>query len=239
MKRLATLLSLALCLTGCGHTALVQAPAPAHGPDLSGLFVQNVAQRLESLPCDPLTHKGASASSKPGDPINMVFVGSANQVRAALAEAGWTPADPITLASSLDIAAAVALHRPYAAAPVSALYAFGRVQDMAYQRNSDDAISRDHCRLWRSPTPDKAGHAVWVVNAAKDADVRVVGGPTHVIAPDVDTERDYVAGTLIATGHVRDDYQIPGLGGAYQGVNGEGDPYHTDGMVRVLDLSGR
>ncbi|HEY9721015.1 MAG TPA: LssY C-terminal domain-containing protein [Oscillatoriaceae cyanobacterium] len=237
MKRLAALLFSILCLAGCGQAGTMQAPPPAHPPDLSGLFVQNVAQRLAALPGDPFTHKSASATSKAGDPINLVFVGSSDQVRSALAQAGWVSADPIDLASSLNIASAVAFHRPYPTAPVSALYEFGRAQDLAYQRNSDDAISRDHCRLWRCPKSDAQGHEVWLVNAAKDADVRVLGGPTHVIAPTLDAERDYLAATLLATGRVSDDYRIAGIGHPYQGLNGEGDPYDTDGMARVLDLS--
>jgi hypothetical protein len=40
--------------------------------------------------------------------------------------AGWYPADPVTLKSSLEIVASVALDRPYNRAPVSPLLYAGR-----------------------------------------------------------------------------------------------------------------
>src|SRR5215469_16101514 len=62
----------------------------------------------------------------PGDPLNVALVGSEREVVAGLLAAGWVPADPTTIRSSLHIAESVVLKRSYATAPVSNLYVWGR-----------------------------------------------------------------------------------------------------------------
>ena len=52
---------------------------------------------------------------------------------------GWFPADPITAESSFLIAYSVLLDRPYAEAPVSDLFVFGRNQDLAFQKPVGEA----------------------------------------------------------------------------------------------------
>lgn len=58
-------------------------------------------------------------SGIPGGPLNVGLVGDKADVIMALAKAGWYPADPIMLKSSLEIASSVVFDRPYAEAPVS------------------------------------------------------------------------------------------------------------------------
>src|SRR5690349_16148031 len=63
----------------------------------------------------------------PGDALNVGLVGERATVIRAMNEAGWFPADPITLKSSVEIVGSVLLDRPYKHAPVSPLYYDGRV----------------------------------------------------------------------------------------------------------------
>src|SRR5437588_5743456 len=63
---------------------------------------------LESAPKTTLTAQGI-----PGDPLNVGLIGTEEELVGALLEAGWDPADPITLRSSLGIARSVLLRRPY------------------------------------------------------------------------------------------------------------------------------
>ena len=67
------------------------------------------------------------------DPVNLVLVGTLDQLRAAFAAIGWVEADKLTLASSWRMAKAFVLNRPYPAAPFSTLYLFGRGQDIGFQ----------------------------------------------------------------------------------------------------------
>jgi LssY C-terminus len=75
----------------------------------------------------------------PGDPLNVALIGSEADIQRAFAAAGWHPADPITLRSSLAIAGSVVLDRPDLEAPMSTLLLFGRHQDLSFERTSAGA----------------------------------------------------------------------------------------------------
>ena len=62
-----------------------------------------------------------TAQGIPGDPMNVGLVGNSGDVVCAMHAAGWYPADPITLKSSIEIVGSVLLDRPYKDAPVSNL----------------------------------------------------------------------------------------------------------------------
>jgi hypothetical protein len=75
-----------------------------------------------------------TAEGIPGDPLNVGLIGSEEEVVQAMMGSGWFPADPITAESSFLIAYSVLLDHPYAEAPVSDLFVFGRKQDLAFQK---------------------------------------------------------------------------------------------------------
>ncbi|HEX9413142.1 MAG TPA: LssY C-terminal domain-containing protein, partial [Ktedonobacterales bacterium] len=138
-----------------------------------------------------ITHTARGAA---GDPLNIILVGSASQIRESFARAGWLIPDPITPQTSARIATASLAHRPYPTAPVSALYVFGRVQDLAFERPTNDVQNRGHIRLWQT-TLRLSGEDVWLGQASYDHGIELSGTsalPTHHISPAVDVERDAV-----------------------------------------------
>lgn len=58
----------------------------------------------------------------PGDPLNVGLVGEHDTIILAMNDAGWFPADPVTVTSSVKIVGSVLLKRPYEHAPVSPLF---------------------------------------------------------------------------------------------------------------------
>jgi hypothetical protein len=62
-------------------------------------------------------------------------------VASAFHAAGWYPADPVTLRTSLEIIGSVLLDRSYKDAPVSPLYFDGRREDLAFEK--PEGISAD------------------------------------------------------------------------------------------------
>ncbi|MGB8710211.1 MAG: LssY C-terminal domain-containing protein, partial [Methyloceanibacter sp.] len=70
----------------------------------------------------------------PGDPINIGLAGDEADLVRGMRAAGWYPANPITVASSMRIAADTVLRRPDDDAPVSNLFLFGRKQDLAFEQ---------------------------------------------------------------------------------------------------------
>lgn len=175
----------------------------------------------------------------PGDPLNVALVGSAAEVRAAFAAAGWREPQPIDLRSSLGIAGSVVLDRPDPTAPVSDLFLFGRKQDLAFEQEvGDSARHRNHVRFWRAPEQSD-GRPLWLGGATYDRGVGVshrTGQITHHIGADIDAERDRVMADLARAGWVTARYQVTGIGPTVNGRNGGGDWYFSDGEMDVAVL---
>ncbi|HSB59173.1 MAG TPA: LssY C-terminal domain-containing protein, partial [Methyloceanibacter sp.] len=129
----------------------------------------------------------------PGDPIDVGLVGSESDVVLSMTAAGWYPADPITLASSVRIAADTVLRRPDDDAPVSNLFLFGRKQDLAFEQPlAGGPGKRHHVRFWLWDQLYE-GRQGWFGAATYDMSVglsHTTGQVTHHIAPDIDAERD-------------------------------------------------
>ena len=182
-----------------------------------------------------------TAAGIPGDPLNVGFTGTQDELVRALMAAGWSPADPITLRTSLGIVTSVLLRRADPTAPVSSLYLLGRKQDLAFEREAGrSARQRHHVRLWKSSERGKAGRPFWIGAATFDVGVGLshdTGQITHHIAPDIDQERDILIAHVRHTGQVLRVYQVTGVGPTLIGRNGSGDWYYTDGELSVAVLA--
>jgi hypothetical protein len=192
-------------------------------------------KRLAGLPMVTRTAQGI-----PGDPINVGLIGDNKDVLCAMQAAGWYPADPVTLRSSIAIIGSVLLKRPYQDAPVSNLYYFGRPEDLAFEKpDGGSADHRHHVRFWKVLDKGAEDRPVWLGDATFDRSVGIsnyTGAVTHHIAADIDAERAVLAGDLEAAGMVTTKYQVTGVGPTVAGHNGGGDLYYTDGEVWILRL---
>lgn len=172
-----------------------------------------------------------------GDAINVAFIGTEEELHRVLAAAGWFAADPITLQTSLRIAADVVLRKPYAHAPVSTLYLWGRKQDAAFEQPvGNSPKQRHHVRFWRSHEVDSNAKPLWLGAATFDVRVelsRTTGGITHKISPDIDKERNKLVSDIIGAGALDGYYWVDQFHQLPEGRNGGGDPYFTDRRLAV------
>jgi hypothetical protein len=177
----------------------------------------------------------------PGDALNVGLEGSQEDVLCSMNAAGWSPADPVTLKSSLKIVSSVLLDRAYAQAPVSDLFYQGRREDLAFEKASGKSPdTRHHVRFWMAVEAGDNGEPVWLGAATFDKGVGIshyTGQITHHVAPDIDAERDLVASDLAAADKVEDIYETSGVGPTLNGRNGGGDPYFTDGEILFSRLA--
>ena len=176
----------------------------------------------------------------PGDPINIGLVGSKDDVLCAMHAAGWFPADPITLRSSLKIIGSVVLDRPYRDAPVSHLYYGGKSEGLAFEKPAGkSADKRHHVRLWQVNESGEEGRPVWLGAVTFDRGVGFSHRDakiTHHIAPDLDAERDLLSDDLKDAKVVESTYEVGGIGPTVNAHNGEGDRYYTDGEIKFSVL---
>jgi len=192
----------------------------------------------------------------PGDPINLLLIGTLEQLRAAFASSGWSEADRLGVASSWRMTRAFVLNSPYPNAPFSTLYLFGRGQDVGFQKCIDNSPrKRHHIRFWAlSPAraeatlgtasfwlntdrPARNAHVLWVGAGTKDTGLsltRLTFQITHATDSDTNAERDYIIAELQKNKVIgdansyRSGQRLPS-----QHVN----HYVTDGEVTVASLA--
>jgi len=207
-----------------------------HSPDLGGLKTA-----LEQLPCCTLSRSG----NNQGDPLNLVLIGHAEDVFHALVQRGWDETETIHVRSLLKSAASFLFGAQYRYSPVSALYLFGRPQDVALQKARSTLHQRNHLRLWLAPLRFD-GLPVWVGQISRDIGVKITRRSptlfTHKIDPDVDEARDYLLQDLAYSQRLARFGYLGGVGANgpdEQRENLTGDPYFTDGRRVVMLITNR
>ena len=154
----------------------------------------------------------------PGDPVNLVLIGTLQQLRAAFAAAGWSGADRLGIASSWRMMQAFVFNSPYPTAPFSTLYLFGRGQDLGFQKAIDNSPrKRHHIRFWalslaraegtvgtasfwlNTDRPPDDARVLWVGAGTKDTGLswtKLTFQVTHATDSDTNAERDYIVAEL-------------------------------------------
>lgn len=211
----------------------------SHVDDFPDLTVDEMRQRLREMPCCTTNADGTAD----GDPLNVVLVGTAGNLLAALSSSGWTFTEAITADSVRRMVGAAIAEKAMLTAPVSSLYAFGRKQGIALQRGRSNISQRNHMRLWLAPFRCE-GQPVWVGQVSRDIGVKLTRKSptltTHVIDPVVDESREYLLHSLLFREAVDRFAFVRGVGEATHEnprTNLTGDPYITDGMRLVVWLS--
>lgn len=203
------------------------------------LRLDQLREELELLPCCATDEDG----KRQGDPLNLVLVGEFKTVLQALVRSGWRLTEPESSTAYWRIFKAFLLGKQYQNAPVSHLYAFGRSQDLAFQKPRHTIKQRNHMRLWLTPCRQE-GVPVWLGQISRDTGVRFTPHTwhlsTHKIAPDVDEARSYLVADLLLSQVLDTIGWVKGVGAVEpqsSRKNLTGDPYHTDGLRVVLVLS--
>ena len=192
----------------------------------------------------------------PGDPVNLVLLGTLAQLRAAFAAAGWVEADRLDLASSWRMARAFVLNSPYPSAPFSTLYLFGRGQDIGFQKAIDNSPrQRHHIRFWamnaeyaedtvgtaafwlNADRPPEDAHVLWIGAGTRDTGLsltRLTLQITHATDADTNAERDYIVAELTNAGAIAD---VTMFRSGQNLAIGRVNHYVTDGDVSVASLA--
>jgi hypothetical protein len=187
-----------------------------------------------------IPRRNSDPNNNPGDMVNVLIVGSEEQMVQTFTTAGWVKVDKSVGNAMMSAVMGTMEKKDYLTMPMSVLYLYHRPQDygFAHAEPVKVAMSRNHLRVWKSPY-EVGGRPLWCVAATHDIgferDQRN-NGLTHKIDPAIDGEREYVNGTLSQTGLViqRDHVTPPDpLTTAKTATGGE---FHSDGRIVVLVL---
>jgi hypothetical protein len=177
---------------------------------------------------------------KPGDMVNILIVGTKDQVVKVFAAAGWVRVDSSVQDAVLSAITDSLEKKDYLTMPMSTLFLFDRPQDygFAHAEPVRVAMSRNHLRVWKSPY-EVAGRLLWCVAATHDIgferDQRN-NGVTHKIDPAIDGEREYVNDTLSSTGLVIQRAHVTPPDPLTEAQTATGGSFHSDGRILVLVL---
>ena len=217
-------------------------------PNVVRMGVKVLHRRL--IPSYTITSDGL-----PGDPVNLVLIGTLQQLRNAFATAGWSTADRLGMASSWRMIRAFLLNSAYPTAPFSTLYLFGRGQDIGFQEPIDNSPrKRHHIRFWalslahseddlsaasfwlNADKPSTDQRVLWVGAGTRDTGfslTRLTFQVTHATDSDTNAERNYIVGELRAK-RVIGDVTLHQSGSPLQ--TGQINHYVTDGEIAFASL---
>jgi hypothetical protein len=180
-------------------------------------------------------------SGNPGDMVNVLIVGTQDQMVQAFTAAGWVHVDKSVGNAVLTAVLDSLEKKDYLTMPMSTLFLFNRPQDygFAHAEPVKVAMSRHHLRVWKSPY-EVDGRPLWCVAATHDIgferDQRN-NGVTHKIDPAVDGEREFVNGTLSGTGLVAQRTHVTPADPLTTAKTATGGEFHSDGRILVLVIN--
>ena len=214
---------------------------PRHAP----VLVPSPAIRLDTLEVSESTLQrfplhSETLTGREMEPVGLIFVGTRQRIREAFASAGWSQADPVNLHTLLHVYSAGLRNRPYPTAPVTPAFLAGRPQDLAFEKAvlAGSIRQRHHIRIWWSGYALAEGAPIWLATASLDDRVEIKRTtllPNHHIAPDIDTERDFIARELAGTGLVSLQTELQAVPPEL-GTNAAGDPFFTYGKAILVAL---
>jgi hypothetical protein len=208
--------------------AAVGGPVETRVPGITSDVLSKIPRRVS----DP--------AKNPGDMVNVLIVGTQDQVVQVFTAGGWVQVDKTVGNTALNAFIGSLEKKDYLTMPMSTLFLFDRPQDygFAHAEPVRVAMSRNHLRVWKSPYIVD-GRPLWCVAATHDIgferDQRN-NGLTHKIDPAIDGEREYVNGTLSGTGLVVQRDHVTPLDPLTTAKTATGGEFHSDGRILVLVL---
>jgi hypothetical protein len=213
--------------------AVDSASPPAVATRISPALSNAVQKMLADAP-----NRAESKAKKPGDPLNLIIVGSSDQISAAFKQAGWSEAKKLGTRSAIGTVRAMASDEGYGQAPVSQLYLFGRAEDLAFEKMLNTFLKRHHLRLWQTAVTAPDGREIFLGASTHDIGLDVHPGVvSHAIDPDLDAERGKVGADLMAGGLVAAEQLVTRPNPLSEGKTATGGTWKTDGQMLVIELS--
>jgi len=184
------------------------------------------------------------------DPVNIILIGTKDQLKDVFNQIGWFQADKLNLKSCFKMAKTFIRNQPYPNAPFSFLYLFGRRQDIGFQESINNSPrKRHHIRFWgtnvnkiddpldikfwtKKQKLNLSKVIIWIGSGSEDlgfALTKFTYQLSHKINPNVDEERKYILSALKKGGCIgKISYYKPGTFTIGK--------YTSDGRIAVAKL---
>jgi LssY-like putative type I secretion system component LssY len=201
--------------------------------DFSPSEKDELSMMVQSLPERTFTRQGQDA-----DAINLVFLGSREQLDDSFAAAGWKDSDPASRRAAFRQFHAFLALKNYPTQPMSQQLFEGRASDIMRQKSLDSYAKRDHSRIW-STGERWAGQLAWVAAGTRDTGAVISFRQKkliHHVEANIDDERDKIVRDLTVAGCVDAVFVAARPAASRSFANATGDDLRTDGGVGVVKL---
>lgn len=221
--------------TGSFTVRVERVAAPAGSTPAAKLTIQT---RLTQQQLDSIPRRVVDKDNNQGDRVNFIVVGSENQLKNALASAGWVTVDKSAKEAIFRGILVSVSKQAYVTLPMSELMMFGRTQDYGYAQGDPLRViaARHHFRVWKAPFK-VGGQDVWVGAGTHDIgfdkDQRN-GKITHKIEQDTDKEREYIANSFQESGLVAGVDYMTMTDPIKEAKTAHGETFYSDGRTAVI-----
>jgi len=185
------------------------------------------------------TTRTYTGKGKEADLVNVLFVGSREQMDQAYRTAGWMNADRISTRSVLREFRAFLNLSNYPSAPITTQYLQGQRQDVTWEKSFNSYSRRDHVRLWEQPGP-VLGQDAWLGSYSRETSA-VLSITQHKFIHHLDRNLDDGVNMLVRdltlAGCVKSVQLLPRPELHNTFVNATGDEMRTDGALTVVQLA--
>jgi hypothetical protein len=205
-------------------------------PSAAGVLPPEVQEAITRMLAGA-PQRASGKTGKPGDPLNLIFVGTQAEILHAFDQAGWAvPAQ--SSGSSLSRTAQAAIGDVgYGQTPISDLYLYGKKEQLAFEKMFNTFAKRHHLRLWQAPVKTGDGRDIWLAASTHDIGIDIHPGViSHAIDPNIDLERDKVGADLMAAGNVAAEQLVTRPNPLSSGMTATGGTWNTDGFLRAIVL---
>ncbi len=218
-------------------TGLATKPESLPDPSMESAVDQRDDSEFESL-AQSLPQHSTTIKMVDADVVNLVFVGSRQEVESAFQQAGWSPSDAFNRKSFFRDFYSFLNNSGYAQAPMRPFLLDGKPADMNWQKSLNSYARRDHLRMWQWSGPEDS-ETVWVSSSTHDTGATLSLEHrqfVHHITSDIDEERSKVIRDLNVAGCVKAVHLVPRPRMATISQNSTGDLVTTDGALAVVEL---
>jgi LssY C-terminus len=195
--------------------------------------VSELTEMMKLLPPRVMNGEG-----REGDMLNLMFVAQEEELQQIFARAGWLKVEK---SKPQIIWHLMCQRKHYTKLPMNKLYVFGRAQDYSFALPDPRFIvaQRHHLRIWKT---DRLvdGMPLWVAAATHDVAIEFVKRKFrffHRIDPNVDAEREFIAGNLAETNRVAREEYVTGAEPVFKAQTETGQSYYSDSRMLLVELN--
>ena len=185
-----------------------------------------------------VTQRTSNAQGRAADVVNLLFLGSREQVETAFRTAGWTHSDPLSARAVLREIYAVFSLENDPDLPMARHLLNGQPSDSTWQKGLNSYAKRDHVRIWNT-SESWNKETIWLAAVTAEAGATLSlrrGKFVHQVVPDVDEVREKVVRDLSVVNCVERVYNAPRPAVPAFMIGSTGTSLRTDGALAVVQL---